>query len=370
MSPCSSTPGRAAGALPEQLDTGRQRQLGQQVDRLRGQAQGRTAGGEHPHVVGHRHQPTNEVGGTPYDVLAVVQHQQRGAGAERRGDAGQEVPPAGVGGGAGGAGLPDAEGGGHLGNHVVVRPDAGERHEVDDPLLGPPGHEVREPGLAQPARPHDGGHPRGAEQVGHRRDVGVPAEQRIRLVRHALPDRGRLAAQQVALHGLKCGARVRAQLVAQPPAVRLVPGQRRRRAGGGRLGAQQFGQHLLVPWTLGGQRGERPDRLGVPAEPGQRERPGAHQRAVRGRPFRPQRRQRVDGLGLLGRPGPVREPGLGVSEGRRVVARACPVGGRGGEAAYGGGVHLLLGQGEPVAGGRPLDDVRAELCPGTGDQDL
>ena len=166
--------------------------------------------------------------------------------------------------------------------HVLVRGDAGERHEMHHPLLGPAADGVREPGLAEAAGADDGDGAGGAQQPLHRRDVLVPAEQRVRLVRHAVPDHGRLAAQQLLLYGLEPGARIRAELVAQLAAVGLVPRQRGGRARRRRLAAQQLGEHLLVARML--RRRPRPAARPPPrAAPAGRARAPARVRACRGR---------------------------------------------------------------------------------------
>jgi len=107
----------------------------------------------------------------------------------------------------------------------VVGGDAGEGHEVHHPLLGPAADRVGEAGLAQAAGADDRGDPGGAPQAGHRGDVVVAADQRIGLVRDAVPDHRGTALEQLLLHGLEGGAGVGAELVAQRAAVGLVPGQ-------------------------------------------------------------------------------------------------------------------------------------------------
>jgi hypothetical protein len=198
-----------------------------------------------------------------------------------------------------------AECGGDLRGHVRVRGDAGERHEVHDALLGPAADGVREPGLAETAGSYDGDGARGTEQPFDRRDVLVPAEQRIRLVRHTVPGHRGLTAQQLLLYGLESGARVGAEFVAQFTAVRLVPGQRGGRAGRRRLAAQQLTEHLLVARMRHGCRGERSGGLPVPSEAGERERLRADEYVVDGGTFGAQRGHRVVGVtALVGGPFP------------------------------------------------------------------
>ena len=138
------------GALPEQLDARRQAQLRQQVHRFRREAQRGPAGGEHPQVLGHRHQGARQLGGAAQDMLAVVQHQQCRAGTEQGRDAGDDAG----GDGAlarGASGPAGAQGGRDLAGHVAVGGDAGERDEVHDPLLRLAAHHLRETGLAEAA---------------------------------------------------------------------------------------------------------------------------------------------------------------------------------------------------------------------------
>jgi ABC-type sugar transport system ATPase subunit len=132
--------------------------------------------------------------------------------------------------------------------------------------------------------------------------------------------------QQLQVQRLQRGAGVGAELLAQRAPVRLVPGQRRGRSHRRRLAAQQLAQDLLVPRALGEQVGERPGRLGVAAQPRQRQRAGAQQRPPGRRPFRPQLRERVVERAVAGGgPLPQRQARLGVGERRRVVAGARPV---------------------------------------------
>ena len=125
------------------------------------------------------------------------------------------------------------------------------------------------------------------------------------------------------MHRLQRRAGIGAELVAQRPPVGLVAGQRRGRAHRRGLAAQQLEQHLLVARSLAGQLGQRLDRLGRPAEPGQGERAGPEQRPVRRRALRPQRGDRVvRAASPPGGPVPQREAGLGVRERGGVVAGA------------------------------------------------
>jgi hypothetical protein len=68
---------------------------------------------------------------------------------------------------------------------------------VHVPLLGLAAHRVREPGLAEAAGADDRGDPGGTQHGGHRAEVVVPAEQRVGLVRDAVPDSRRLVGQQL-----------------------------------------------------------------------------------------------------------------------------------------------------------------------------
>lgn len=272
-----------------------------------------------------------------------------------------------------GAGPPvaRAERGGHLRGHVLVRGDAGERHEEHHALLGPAADGVREPGLAEAAGADDGDGAGGAQQPLHRRNVLVPAEEWVRLVRHAVPDHRRLATQQLLLYGLEPGARIRAELVAQLTAVSLIPHQRGGRAHRRRLAAQQLGEHFLVARMLRGGHGQRPGRLRVSSEAGERERLRAYERAAdEGAPGA------QCGYGVVAVAGPVRsalpqrEPGLGRSQRSRVVPGPGLVRAGGGVQQQGGAVDLVLGKCEPVSGRRAYEDVGVQLRPRPGHEDL
>ena len=360
------------GPLPEQLDRRRQAQLRQQVHRLRGEAERGTAGGEHPQVLGHRHQGTDQVAGAAQDVLTVVQHQQHRAGTERGHDAAEQVGRDGPLADRGAPGLPGADDRGDRAGDVVVGGDARQGHELHHPLLGSPAHHLREAGLAQAAGADDRSDPGGAQQARHRGEVVVAADQRVGFVRHAVPDHRRAALQQLLLQGLQCWAGVGAKLLPQRAAVRLVPGQRLRRPRRRRLAAQQLHQHLLVPRTLAGQVGKRRGCLRTAAQPGQRQRAGTCQRPVRRCPLGPQRRHRVvqPGVGAVRGPVPQRQARHGLGECGQVVAGAGEPGGRRRAAEDRRGVDLLVGQRQAVAGGCAGDHVGAELGPGAGDDDL
>ena len=358
------------GPLREQLGRGVGPELRQCVHRLRCEPQRGPAGGEHPHVVGGGDQGPYEGRCAPDDLLAVVEDQQRGPGAQRAEDAGHRIG----GGVAADGGMPPvarAERGCHLRGHVLVRRDTGERHEIHHALLGPAADGVREPGLAEAAGADDGDGAGEAQQPLHRRDVLVPAEERIRLVGHAVPDHRRLAAQQLLLDGLEPGARIRAELVAQLAAVRLVPHERGGRARLRRFAAQQLGEQLLVARMLRGGKGQRTRRLRVPAQPGERERLRAYERAADGSALGAQRGHGVVGVaGLVGGAAPQREPGFCRGQRSGVVPGPGPVRARGGVQQQGGTVDLILGQGEPVSGRRARQDVGAQLRPRPRHEDL
>jgi hypothetical protein len=209
----------------------------------------------------------HQLGGAAQDMLAVVQHQQRRAGTEDGRDAGDDAGGDGARADRGASGPSGAQGGRDLAGHVVVGGDAGERDEVHDPLLRLVAHHLGEAGLAEAAGPDDRGDPDRAQQVRHRGDVVVAAEQRVGLVGHPVADDGRGALEQLLVDGLEGGTGVAAELVAQRAAVGLVAVQRRRRTQRRRLAAQQLGQHLLVPRTLADQPGELVGRFGVATQP-------------------------------------------------------------------------------------------------------
>jgi hypothetical protein len=173
-------------------------------------------------------------------VLTVIQHQQCGAGTEGARDAGEHVGRDGKVTDRGAAGLTGAEDRRDLVDDVVVAGDTGERDEVHDTLLRLPAHRVRETGLAQTASTDDRRDAGRAQQMRHRGDVVVAAEEWVGLVGHTVPDHRRGTPQQLLMHGLECRAGVGAELVAQRAAVGLVPGQRRGRSHRRRLAAQQL----------------------------------------------------------------------------------------------------------------------------------
>ena len=190
-------------------------------------------------------------------MLAVVQHQQRRAGAEGGHDRGGPAGRGAAGRAAAAAGraaafLAGAERGRDLGRDVAVGGDARELDEVHDALLRLAADRVRETGLAQAAGADDRRDPGRAQQAGHGGDVVVPAEQRVGLVPDAAADHGRVGLQQLLVHALQRGAGVAAKLVAQPLPVAGVPRQGGRGPRRRRLAAQQFGQHLLVPRDAAG----------------------------------------------------------------------------------------------------------------------
>ena len=202
----------------------------------------------------------------------------------------------------------------------------------------------------------------------------VAAEQRVRLVRHAVPDHGRLAPQQLPVQGLERGAGIGAELVAQRAPVRLVPGQRRGRAQRRRLAAQQLQQDLLVARLLA-----RP--ASASASTASAWRPSRDSASARARTQRPVRRRRGPRAARDSgsssrrrrRPGPPSHsasPASACGERRRVVAGPGVPRARGRAEQHGGAVDLVLGEGEPVAGRRAGDDVGAQLRAGAGDEDL
>ncbi|KUO17233.1 hypothetical protein AQJ91_32215 [Streptomyces dysideae] len=255
---------------------------------------------------------------------------------------------------------------------VGVPADAGQRHEVHDAVFGVPGDGTREARLAEPAGPDDRGDPGTADQPGHRLDIGVPPEQRVRLVRHPAPHHGRLAAQQFLVQFLEGGPRVGAEFVAQAAPVGVVRRERGGRARGGHLTAHQLEQRLLVERTVGDQLGERRQGLLPAPETGQREGTYPLQRPPSFAEFDPQRPERIteDNSVLFHPTTKQREPFLGLGERAEVIPGARLLRTRGGVQRHRPGVDLVLAEGEPVAAGRTGDDLGAEQRPGPRDQDL
>ncbi len=242
------------------------------------------------------------------EMLAVVEDQQRRSGADLVDDPADEVGTAGRGRGEpAGDRLADAEHVADLDRDAFGRGDAGELDEVHDGLLGEPAHQVGEPGLAEPTGADDRGDPGGADRLGQRGDVLVAADQPRRLEEQTLADRV-VAGQQLGVQRPQRRARVDAEPVGQVGAVALVALQCGRHAVHGRDRAQQRGDDLVVRLRALQQRQRRGVLTG-----------GRQPETLRAQ------RPRVD------------------------------VGG---------------GQGQPVAAGGALDDLRAGRGPRPGDHDL
>ena len=207
-----------------------------------------------------------------------------------------------------GARLADPEHVADLDGDPLGRRHAGQLDEVHDRLVREAAHQVREPGLAQPAGADDRGDPCAADGLGERGDVAVTPDQPRGLVEQAFSDRP-VAGQQLGVQRLQGRARVDAEAVGEVGAVGLVALQRRRYAVHRGERAQQGGQHL--------RRRGRPARAAA-----------ARRRTRRSRPVA----------------GP---PGAAPRRRRRRGASA-----------------------EPVAAGRALDDLGAGGRPGAGDDDL
>jgi len=184
-------------------------------------------------------------------------------------------------------------------------------------------------------------------------------------------DHGRVGLQQLLVHALQRGARVAAELLAQPLPAAGVPGQRRRGARGHRLAPQQFGQDLLVPRVPLDEPAELGHRLGPPPEARQRQCPGPQQRPVDRNPRRTQRGQRVAVASVPAfRALAQRKPGLGLPERRKVVAGPGPLLTLGRAQPDRGGIDLVLAQREAVSARRADDDPGAEPGPGPRHNDL
>ena len=188
-----------------------------------------------------------------------------------------------------------AERGADLADDVLGRGDADQLDEVDDRLLGLAAEQVREPGLAEPARPEDRGDPRLADGGPQRPDVLVAADQRRRLEPQPLADRA-VRRQQLGVDRLQGRPRVDAEPVGEVLAVPLVALQRRRGAVHGGRGAQQRGDGGLVALRpsrgAAAPPGGRPARTAPGRAPSRRSR-GAGPRSAAARRAVPRRRCRA-----------------------------------------------------------------------------
>jgi hypothetical protein len=232
--------------LAEQLGRVARLQFAERVDALGGDRQRGPAGGEDAQVGRGRDQEGGELGRRLDQVLAVVQDQQARGLREPLRDPGPDVGPL-----LGGQGpvaadrVTDAEDGPDFDRDILVGGDAGQLDEVDDRLRRVPGERVRQPRLAQAAGPDDGHHPRPGHQGPQPRQVGVPADQLGRVVAHP-PAHRAVERKQAAVRALQQLTGIRAEPLAQVPAVALEPVERRRRAADRGLAAQQVREQRFV----------------------------------------------------------------------------------------------------------------------------
>ena len=118
-----------------------------------------------------------------------------------------------------------------LADDVLGRGDADQLDEVHDRLLGPAAEQVRQPGLAEPARAEDRGDPRLADRRPQRPDVLVAADQGGRLEPQPLAHRaGRRPAARRAPPGAPGPGRRRAGRRGPRDAARTAPAPPVRRA--------------------------------------------------------------------------------------------------------------------------------------------
>ena len=223
--------------------------------------------------------------------------------------------------------------------------------------------------LPSPPGADDGHHPRAGHQRPQPGQVAVPADQLGRVVAHPPADRA-VEREQAAVRALQQLAGIRAEPLAQVPAVALETLERGRRAADGGLAAQQVRQQRLVVRPLRVRRLERPAARprarpsgwtpgpGSPARwPRPRRPPGGPPRAGR-RPRQPPR---------AGRPSAPGPPAPARGGGRVPVEH-----GRGGahELREPGAVDLARRGPQPVPGAVADDRVRAARAPGPRHQHL
>ncbi len=253
--------------LAEQLRRVAHLQLAEQVDALGGDRERRAAGGQHAQVGRGRDQEGGEFRGRLDQVLAVVQDQQARRLPEPLRDPRPDVGS--LLGGQGPAGadrVTDAEDGPDFDRDILGLGDAGQLDHVHHRLGRIPGQRVRQPRLAQTARADDGHHPRTGHQGPQPGQVAVPADQLGRLVSHSAADRA-VEREQAPVRAAEQLTGIRAEPLAQVPAVVLEALERYRRAAHGGLAAQQVREQRLVMRRPGLRRLEYRQRGRVRTRP-------------------------------------------------------------------------------------------------------
>jgi hypothetical protein len=192
-------------------------------------------------------------------------------------------------------------------------------------------------------------------------------------VRHTVADRRHVRAQQLLVRAPEFGPRIGSQFLAQPAAMGVVPGQRRRPARGGGLAAQQLRQHLLVPRQLLRQLGQRRGSLLAPPQPGETQCPGADQRTVCPDAIATQCHHGIAQV-LCGPRShdavPQGQARLGLRQGAFVIAGPRALCTRRLVQQQRGTVHLRLVQRQPIARRCTHDQLGTHLRPEPRHQDL
>ena len=315
------------GALAEQVGGGLLAELAQREDPLGRDRERRAGGGHDAEPAAGGDQVGDQVGDRRDDVLAVVEDQERRRLVEDLRDPGADVVAL-LGGEHPAAAdrVADAERGADLADDVLGRGDADQLDEVHHGLVGPAAEQVRQPGLAEPARAEDRGDPRLADRGTQRPDVLVAADQRRGLEAQPLAHRP-VGGQQLAVQrpggpapgrrrAGRRGRRGAARRPRAPPARRArrrssaagpPPWPRRRRARRRAAGAPRRGRRAPTgpgrarrsrsrgagPRLAGARRAARPPRCPAragraPPAPGRGPGPGRGDPRPRGR--RPRRR--------------------------------------------------------------------------------
>ncbi len=240
-------------------------ELAEQVDVLRRDLERSAAGREDAQVGGRRDEEGHELGHRVDEVLAVVEHEQarplrqplRDAAAQVEALLGRQRPLR-------ADRVAHAEHRADLADDVLGRGDADELDDVHHRLGRVAREDMREPRLAEAARPDDRDDARVGEQRAQPGDVVVAAAERGRVVAHAAAD-GLVERQQVAVRAAEPFAGIGAEPLEQVVPVGLVALERRPGPSHHGLAAQQVGEQRLVVGALGVRGLEPGQRLGMRA---------------------------------------------------------------------------------------------------------